>query len=142
MKNLVDSIFSKNPKTSQLFELLKDSESKKNINVQGLVGSAKAFFIASLFLKEKKLSCIVLPDRETASYFYDDLTSIIGEEYVLIFPSAYKRSVEYLKTDKTNIVLKTEVLNKLISGKKPYLVVTYPGALIEKVIKTKSTSNF
>lgn len=137
MKNLVDKIFGKNREVDELFDSLKQKEDWKAINVQGLAGSSKSFLIASIFLREKMLTCVVMPDKESASYFYDDISNILGDEYTLFFPSAYKRSVEYLKTDKTNIVLKTEVLNKLSSGKKPYLVVSYPGAMMEKVIKTR-----
>lgn len=137
MKNLVDKIFGNSKAAAQIFDQLKEKDSPPNIIVHGLSGSSKAFLIASLFNREKMLTCVVLPDKESASYFYDDIVNILGTEYILFFPSAYKRSVEYLKTDRTNIVLKTEVLNKLSSGKKPYLIVTYPGAVIEKVIKTR-----
>lgn len=140
MKNLIDKIFGSSESAEKLFSHLKDKENHQNINIHGLSGSSKAFLAASIFNREKMLSCFVLPDKESAAYFYDDMVSLADKEYVLFFPSAYKRSVEYLKTDKTNIVLKTEVLNKLVSGKKPYLVVTYPGALMEKVIQTTDLS--
>ncbi|HNQ68329.1 MAG TPA: transcription-repair coupling factor [Bacteroidales bacterium] len=137
MKDIVNKIFGHSATADDIFSLLKQKEEKQNIILHGLSGSSKAFLISSLFNREKMLTCIILPDKETASYFYDDIVNITGGEYILFFPSAYKRSVEYLKTDKTNIVLKTEVLGKLSSGKKPYIVVTYPGAVIEKVIKTR-----
>jgi transcription-repair coupling factor (superfamily II helicase) len=137
VKNLVHEIFDNNQTSTGFYRQLEDKKNLQNFYVHGISGSSKAFLIAYCFLKEKKLNCIVLPDKESASYFYDDLVNILGDKDVLFFPSAYKRSVEYLKTDRTNIVLKTEVLNKLSSDKKPYLIVTYPGALIEKVVKTK-----
>lgn len=137
MKTLANKIFGSNETVEKIFGLLKCKESPENIILHGLAGSSKAFLAASIFNREKHLSCFVFPDKESASYFHDDLVNILGDEYVLFFPSAYKRSVEYLKTDRTNIVLKTEVLNKLSSGKKPYLIISYPGALIEKVIKTR-----
>lgn len=137
MKKLIDRIYGQNKEVSDLFERIKLKENHQNIIIQGLAGSSGAFLLASLFSREKMLTCVVLPDKESASYFYDDITSLIGDEYVLFFPSAYKRSVEYLKTDRTNIVLKTEVLSKLSSGKKPYFIVSYPGAIMEKVVKTR-----
>ncbi|MDY0142946.1 MAG: transcription-repair coupling factor [Bacteroidales bacterium] len=140
MKKLVHEIFDGSSSTAakrqMLFDLLK-SPDKENIIIQGLAGSSKAFLFASVFLQEKHLSCLLFPDKESASYFFDDLVSILGEEYVLFYPSAYKRSVEYLNTDRSNIILKTEVLNKLKTGKKPYIVITYPGAVIEKVVESK-----
>lgn len=141
MKDLAREIFEKNPNANLLFDKLKNSGESENILVHGLSGSSKAFLFSSLFLREKQLSCLIFPDKETASYFFDDLINILGDEYVLFFPSAYKRSVEYLKTDRTNIILKTEVLNKLRTGKKPYIIVSYPGAIIEKVVDNKDLKN-
>lgn len=140
MKHLITEIFENNPTAQEFYKLLEEKKIENNFFVHGISGSSKAFLTAYFFLKEKKLNCIVLPDKESASYFHDDLINILGESNVLFYPSAYKRSVEYLKTDRTNIVLKTEVLNKLSSGRKPYLIVTYPGAVIEKVVKNKELS--
>jgi len=137
MKELVKKIFSGSDKQQELFNLLKGADSNDNIITHGLAGSSKAFLFASVFMQEKLLSCLLFPDKESASYFYDDLINILGNEYVLLYPSAYKRSVEYLKTDRTNIILKTEVLNKLKTGRKPYIIITYPGAVIEKVVETR-----
>lgn len=137
MKNIIREIFDGNLAVKDFYKVLDNREGINNFCIHGASGSSKAFFVAFDFLKEKKLNCVVLQDKESASYFYDDLVNILGDTNVLFFPSAYKRSVEYLKTDRTNIVLKTEVLNKLSSEKKPYLIVTYPGAIIEKVVKNK-----
>ncbi|MDD2635800.1 MAG: hypothetical protein PHW82_09910, partial [Bacteroidales bacterium] len=94
MKKLVHEIFDGNSTTAVkqkiLFDLLKSPDNKENIIIQGLAGSSKAFLFASVFLQEKHLSCLLFPDKESASYFFDDLVSILGEEYVLFYPSAYK----------------------------------------------------
>ncbi len=137
MRKLVQSIFEKNSNAIQLFDLLKSADTNQNVLIKGLAGSSKSFLISDLFHREKMLTCIISYDKESASYLYDDLINTLGVEYVLLYPSAYKRSVEYLKTDRTNIILKTEVLNKLKSGRKPYIIVTYPGAIIEKVVEPK-----
>jgi transcription-repair coupling factor (superfamily II helicase) len=140
VKKLVQEIFENNSTFQYLFTQLENKEIENNFFVNGTSGSSKAFLVAACFLKDKKLNCVILPDKETASYFYDDLVNALGENNVLFFPSAYKRSVEYLKTDRTNIVLKTEVLNKLSEGKKPYVIVSYPGAVIEKVVRSNELS--
>lgn len=137
MQELVQKIYSQNSKFTRVYDEYLNKDISNIINIKGLAGSGKAVLIASAFMQTKKLNCIITKDKETASYFYDDLVSILGEEHVLFFPSAYKRSVEFLQTDSTNIVMKTEVLNKLRSGKKPYIIVSYPGAVIEKVIDSK-----
>ena len=55
----------------------------------------------------------------------------------LFFPASYKRSIQYQQADSSNIVLRTEVVNLLAGKGKKFLIVTYPEALIEKVISRK-----
>ena len=76
--------------------------------------------------------------KEDAAYFYNDLVSLVGEDSVFFFPSTYKRSVQYEQTEPANIVLRTEVLNHLASGKRKGIVVTYPESVMEKVVSKKN----
>ncbi|HXK81901.1 MAG TPA: transcription-repair coupling factor [Bacteroidales bacterium] len=115
-----------------------DSKDEKTISLKGVSGSVAAIHASACFLNNKHLSLYILPDRESAAYFRDDLIRLIGDEYVLFFPSSYKRSVEYVKTDSTNIVLKTEVLSKISDSRKPWQIVSYPGAIMEMVIDRKA----
>lgn len=105
----------------------------KQIYLQGLVGSARS--MAASFLAEKLTRPLIvcLDDKEEASYFYDDLVTFDIKPPVLFFPSSYKRAVQYEKIEQENIILRTEVLNKLKELRK-LVVVTYPEALVEKVI--------
>ena len=66
------------------------------------------------------------------------MVSLSGEETVFFFPSTYKRSVQYEQTEPANIVLRTEVLNYLASGKRKGVIVTYPESVMEKVISRKN----
>ncbi|MCF0206071.1 MAG: hypothetical protein HUK15_01460, partial [Bacteroidales bacterium] len=135
MKSLFERI-SQNNSLQKLGELFLSKDSG-NILLRGLVGSTKAFAVASAFASSKETICVVMPDRETASYFYDDLVSILDDESVMFYPSAFKRSVEFLKENKSNIVLQTEVLTRISTTKKAFIIVSYPEAIIEKVVKTK-----
>ncbi len=136
MKNLLNRI-SQNENNEKLSSLLSDEKSDWKILLKGLSGSAKSFAVASSFVSTKKMFCAILPDKESASYFYDDMTSIIGDDAVMFYPSAFRRSIEYMKENKSNIVLQTEVLARLNSSKKAFLIVSYPEAIMEKVIRTK-----
>ncbi|MDP2337192.1 MAG: transcription-repair coupling factor [Bacteroidota bacterium] len=72
-------------------------------------------------------------DKEEAAYFYDDLNILASDVPVLFFPSSYKRSVHYETIEQENIILRTDVLNQL-KEENQLLIVTYPEALVEKVI--------
>ncbi len=110
---------------------------KGNIAVEDLTGSARSLLVAALFNSLQTTHFIILPEKEDAAYFYNDLVSILGEELVFFFPSSYKRSIQYGQTESSNIVLRTEVMNHLGSGKRKCIVVSYPESVMEKVISKK-----
>jgi transcription-repair coupling factor (superfamily II helicase) len=121
-------------------EILNDPPGGK-IHLKGLVGSAKTILLANLFRKSLKTFTILLNDREEAAYFYDDLNNLGLAEITLFFPSSFKRSIHYGQTEQENIVQRTEVLNKIRLNEKPYIVVSYPEALVETVISQTGLKN-
>ena len=106
---------------------------KDSIKIKSLNGSANAIICALLFAQKNNTILVMLPEKEDASYFYYDLVQLVGEEKAWFFPSSYKRSVVYKKTDPANIILRTEVLSKL-SMAEPIIIVTYPESAVEKVV--------
>lgn len=83
----------------------------------------------------------VLNDLEEAGYFYHDACQVLGDENVLFFPSAFKRNIRYGQRDAANDILRTEVLGALNSKSKPYIIITYPEALSEKVASNDYLKN-
>jgi len=125
------SLFRKHDLTSELCQLLNTPGEK--IHLHGLVGSSRSILAGLLSEEISQTFIICLNDKEEAAYFYDDLNILLPESQVLFFPSSYKRSVHYETIEQENIILRTEVLNKIKEGIQ-LLVVTYPEALVEKVI--------
>ena len=76
----------------------------------------------------------ILDDAEEAGYFYHDLAQILGESQVLFFPSSFRRAIKFGQRDAANEILRTEVVSRLTAGSRPLFVVTYPEAVIEKVV--------
>ena len=111
MKSLLERI-AHNPNFDLLSDLLTKDEPNKLL-LKGLAGSAKSFAVAATFVRTGGTICALLPDKESSSYFYDDLVSILGDESVMFYPSAFRRSIEYMKENKSNIVMQTEVLSRL-----------------------------
>ncbi len=107
---------------------------KNNIYIDGLKGSSAASVIGTVFLQTQKWFVITLNDKETAAYFYNDLQNIIGDSNVGFLPSSYKRSIQYGKAESSNILLRTDILNKVATADAPFVIVTYSEALMEKVI--------
>ena len=115
-----------------------NADKKDKIRIEGLSGSSRAMILSLVFHKTQTTHVVIIPEKEDAAYFYNDLVSFLGDESVFFFPSTYKRSVQYEQTEPANIVLRTEVLNHLASGKRKGIVVTYPESAMEKVVSRKN----
>ena len=105
----------------------------EKIHLKGTVGSSRSILTCLLAEEIQKTFVICLNDKEEAAYFYDDLNILTSDVPVLFFPSSYKRSVHYETIEQENIILRTEVLNRL-NEESQLLIITYPEALNEKVI--------
>ncbi|RKD92855.1 transcription-repair coupling factor [Mangrovibacterium diazotrophicum] len=106
---------------------------KSKVHLHGLVGSLKSIFASILAEQQQQVTICILNDREEAAYFFDDLNNLQTGENVLFFPSSYKRAIQSEHLEQENIILRTEVLNQIREGN-PVNIVTYPEALVEKVI--------
>ena len=104
------------------------------IHLKGLIGSSDAMVALALYNIQKQGNLFVLPDREEAIYFQNDLENIFGHR-VLFFPSSYKKPFDITQLDTRAVLQRVEVLNELkyntANGK---LIVSYPEAIAEKVI--------
>ena len=129
-------------KYTQLDTLVNKLNGSGNLKIQikGLSGSAKSLISAAVIKATRKNHLFILGDKDDAAYFYNDLVNMTDAESILFFPSSYKRSVQYYQPDNGNIILRTRVLNNIGNLQKNtgsednIAVVSYPEALIEKVI--------
>ncbi len=110
---------------------------QKNIQLKGFSGSLDAVALSAIFKISPHDIIVVLHDREEASYFQNDLQNLLERE-ILLFPMSYKRAYEFDEIENANILMRTEVLNRLASKTSPEIIVTYPDALAEKVINKRS----
>lgn len=129
-------LFSKHPHFRTLRNELEKNVSFKAV-LRGLNGSESFIFLSLLFTALKKDMLLVMSDADEASDALDDLTSILGAKYSLLFPSSYRRAVAFDQQDKSNMLQRTEALEQLTKQECPHIVVTYPEALIEQVISKK-----
>ena len=135
-KTLVRSLFRESSAQAALKTQLTE-QSRDNCVVSGLVGSALSISIAELFKETALPFLLILNDKEQAAYHLNDLENILGDESVLFYPGSYRRPYQIEQTDNANVLLRSEVLNRINSRKKPALIVTYPEALFEKVVTKK-----
>lgn len=107
------------------------------LRISGMAGSAHAFIAHRIIRNTDQHHLFVLADKEEAAYFLSDLELLMGKKKVLFFPMSYRRAYEVEQTDNSNVIQRGEVLNALRSGTAQQVIVTYAGALAEKVISKK-----
>lgn len=140
--------YKESPHFQQLQEYLQTENAK--ICLKGLVGSSIPLFAANNLTESGSIHVFVLPDKESAAYFANDLEGIFEEKFstftkkqILFFPTSYKHPYEIEATDNTNLQLRTEVLERIGNTNRKTAVITYPEALVEKVVSkqylTKNT---
>ncbi len=130
--NLLD-LYTNNTTVKQVLENLQTITDAK-ITLKGLAGSSASIVLSSIFKNINRNVFCILDDKEEAAYFYNDVVKVLKKESVLFFPSSYKRNVKDTQKDISSIILRTEVLTK-INTKKKFFIITYPEAICEKVQK-------
>ncbi|MEZ4857517.1 MAG: transcription-repair coupling factor [Flavobacteriaceae bacterium] len=134
-KTLVSSLFTQSSKTRKLHEAIFQTQNRVPLN--GLAGSSLSVVIATVFKTAERPFLIIFNDKEEAAYHLNDLENLLGNDTVLFYPGSYRRPYQIEETDNANVLLRSEVLNRINSQKKPALIVTYPEALFEKVVTRK-----
>jgi transcription-repair coupling factor (superfamily II helicase) len=111
------------------------SKTKDDLFLEGLIGSTASLVLTALFNANDRDFVLVHEDAELAGYLYYDLLQLLGEEKVFYYPASFRRALKYGRNDPGNTILRTEALTAL---RQPtgIIVVTYPDALLEKVIDT------
>ena len=134
-KALITSLFAQSSQTGKLRDSLAQIEVKTHVS--GLVGSALSLVIGDLFKTSELPFLVIFNDKEEAAYHLNDLENLLGDQQVLFYPGSYRRPYQIEETDNANVLLRSEVLNRINSRKKPALIITYPDALFEKVVTRK-----
>ncbi|CAA7390378.1 transcription-repair coupling factor [Chryseobacterium fistulae] len=116
-------------------EIFIQLEDYNHISVKGNAGSSVSVFVAELFLIQKKTILYLVDDKETALYANAEMEDLLGKENILYFPATHLEPYQIEKTQNANLVLRTEVLNKITENNNPRVIVAYAGALSEKVLK-------
>ena len=125
-------------KSGNVSQIIKSLQQEKNhLQINNLVGSSLSFVISETFKKADKPYLLIFSDKEEAAYYLNDLEQLLGDKNVLFYPGSYRRPYQIEETDNANVLLRSEVLNRINSRKKPAVIVTYPTALFEKVVTKK-----
>ena len=137
VKNNFTLTVSKQKQVSNIEYALKKKFNK--IKLTGFIGSSLAYTASSIILKQNLPNIFILKDKESASYFANDIENLLNKS-IFFFPASFKKDYQVKKNDNSNTLLRTEVLNKINNSRNP-IIVTYSEAVIEKVISQKELQN-
>ena len=128
---------------------------QNRIHVNGMTGSLPAVIISATALRLRDRSqLIVAANKEEAYYLLNDIETMLGEgdadinqKRALLFPSSARKpykarsgqddGADLFETDNANVMQRSEVVKQLNSGRN-LLIVTYPEALYEKVVSSRT----
>ena len=73
------------------------NSNEKQIELKGTAGSALSVYISTYFKLNKGCLMVIMPNKESAAYFYNDMENLLCEvnsdvekKQVLFFPNSYK----------------------------------------------------
>ena len=104
---------------------------------QGLIGSSAAVVLAGIFYQQTESMLILVPETEEAEFLRSDLEHLLSANDVLLLPSSFKRPFDVDDVVTDAVQTRAEVINKLQHAQHPYIVVSTPEAVVEKVIGTQ-----
>lgn len=141
-------IFSSQAPQKELVSFLQRDNLQK-VRLSGLYASSNAYaFADAVESVNKGIHIVILNNREEAQFFSNDLYNIIGEENVFYFPTSSHQSAKIStvkdSSQKVQRSAAISALNHFKQGefsKKCLIIVTYPGAVYEKILNNKTLTN-
>ena len=136
-------LFNENPIFQELEQEI--SAGKSRFGVQNCIGSAKSLLFAHLQEHIERSILVVCNNQEDAEYVYADLQLFTDHNYVFLWKDSFRRNFDMGVPESTKIQSKASVLDALSDLDQAKIVVSYPEALLEKIItqdtfqKTKLT---
>ncbi len=127
----------------------------QHFHLSGLNGSVSQFVLAAVHAHPAAAQTnhlVILRDAEEAAYFHNTLENITNALDIFYFPSSFKNKKNYQLLNSSHVMLRTEALTKLTQsfsssfgggrvGAAKKIIVTYPEALFEKVVLSKTLSD-
>lgn len=135
--------YAADPRCFQIADRLTMSAPQR-LHLQGLQGSSPQLVFNALFTHKacSQLNHVmVLRDAEEAAYFHNTLENITGALDIFYFPASFKNRKNFRLLNPSHVMLRTEALTKIAGGGNKKVVITYPEAIFEKVVLSKTLSD-
>jgi transcription-repair coupling factor (superfamily II helicase) len=128
--------YQSHPRTARIAEALQQTNTQR-IVLRNLTGSAPDFIFSAVYGHKDALGLnhvIVLNDAEEAAYFHNTLENLISPIDLFYFPTSFKNDRNFRLLNSSHVMLRTEALNRFAIPGNRRILVTYPEAMVEKVV--------
>jgi transcription-repair coupling factor (superfamily II helicase) len=135
------------PAVKKIAETLENQTSAARIQIKGLAGAQESFVVAATALRPlpSTFHLFIGNAKEEAAYRFNDLEGLLAGQAVHFFPDSFKRPAYFDDLNPTQMLQRSELVNKITTPLPPtggegpgvglQVIVTYPEALFEKVVK-------
>jgi len=97
--------------------------------------SKATHFSLGSYLAAPRSHLFIANDKEEAAYLLNTVESLFDKKPIQFFPDSFRRPQYFEVLNNTNVLSRTETVNKIASSKaEGEIVITYPEALFEKVV--------
>jgi transcription-repair coupling factor (superfamily II helicase) len=101
-----------------------------------MAGAQACFVLLAAYLQQPRLNLWIARDQEEAAYLQNTLDNLLPQRPVRLLPDSFKRPGYFAELSSHHVLQRTEVVNQISTGHAvPEIIVTYPEALIEKVLQ-------
>lgn len=131
------------PSVLKIAQSLENQATAARIKLKGLTGAQESFVVAALVnsQKSKVKDChlFIANSKEEAAYRQNDLEGLLADQTVYLFPDSFKCPAYFDDLNPTQMLQRSEVISKMTAStavsNEGGMIVTYPEALFEKVVK-------
>jgi transcription-repair coupling factor (superfamily II helicase) len=108
---------------------------KTRFGFPNAIGSFKSILISHLFVHTNRSILVCCNDLEEAEYFYSDLLVFTDTSHLFIWKDSFRKTFDITTPESTKIQANASVLDHLSDLDSAKIIVTYPEALIERIIE-------
>lgn len=139
VKNLenLTALYRDDERTKRILEALEPAKEGRapRVLLTGVVGAQDTMVLTGTYLAAPRHVLYVATDKEEAAYIQNNLTTLLDKKEVHFFPDSFKQPTRFVELNNSNVLLRTETINKVTSGQGiGEVIVTYPEALFERVV--------
>ncbi len=135
--------YRKHPAVLTIVRNLESNATSARIKLTGLTGAQESFVVAATINaqapKIKASHLFIANSKEEAAYRQNDLEGLLADRAIYFFPDSFKRPAFFDDLNPTQMLQRSEVISKITSStdlaNNASVIVTYPEALFEKVVK-------